>query len=245
MRLKILGSNSDGNCYILENDQEALLIECGVRWKHIIRALKYNVRKVKGCLISHEHGDHSLAIRDVLEKGIDVYSSLGTMKALRVEKHHRAHAVDNQPFQAGGFKVMTFDVKHDCADPVGFLIEHEECGLVLFLTDTYYLPYSFEGLNNLLVEANYCQDIIDEHLVNGKGNLYVRDRVLSSHMSIKTCKEMLRANNLSEVNNIILIHLSDKNSDEQRFVREVRELTGKNVLAARAGMELDFNKTPF
>lgn len=245
MRLKIIGSGSAGNGYILENDQEALLIECGVRFDKIMRALNFNLKKVRGCLVTHEHGDHAVAIHKVLGAGIDVYTSYGTIQALGVEKHHRSHAVDNQPFQLGGFKVMTFDVKHDCADPVGFLIEHEECGLVLFLTDTYFIPYTFEGLNNILVEANYCQEILDQRLADGRGNAYVRDRVLSSHMSLKTCKELLVANDLTQVNNIVLIHLSDSNSHEERFIREVREVTGKAVSAARPGMELEFNKTPF
>lgn len=245
MKLKIIGSSSAGNAYILENDQEALLIECGVRWEKIKRALAYNLKKVVGCIVTHEHGDHSMSIKHLLSSGIDVYSSLGTIKALGVDKHHRAKSVDNQPFKLGGFKIMTFDVKHDCADPVGFLIDHEECGLVLFLTDTYFIPYTFPGLNNMLVEANYCQDIIDQRLVDGRGNAFVRDRVLSSHMSIKTCKEMLQANDLSQVNNIVLIHLSDSNSHEERFVREVRELTGKTVTAARPGVEMDFNKSPY
>ena len=55
---------------------------------------------------------------------------------------------------------------------------------------------------------------------------------------------MLSANDLSKVNNIVLIHLSDSNSNEKQFVKEVYELTGKNVCAAYNGMEIPFNKTP-
>ena len=56
---------------------------------------------------------------------------------------------------------------------------------------------------------------------------------------------MLAKNDLSKVNNIVLIHLSDSNSDEKKFVHEVKELTNKNVCAAYNGMEIEFNKTPF
>ena len=52
-------------------------------------------------------------------------------------------------------------------------------------------------------------------------------------------------NDLSHVDNVVLIHLSDGNADEARFVREVKELTGKAVCAARAGMTLDLSKTPY
>lgn len=56
---------------------------------------------------------------------------------------------------------------------------------------------------------------------------------------------MLAANDLSQVNNIVLIHLSDSNSDEKQFQKEVSELTRKNVTVASNGIEIQFNKTPF
>lgn len=37
MVLKVLGSSSQGNCYILENRDEALIIEAGVRFIEVKR----------------------------------------------------------------------------------------------------------------------------------------------------------------------------------------------------------------
>lgn len=245
MRLKVIGSSSAGNAYVLYNGQESLLIECGVRFKKIKEAMDFNLSTVVGCLISHEHGDHSKAVFEVLKSGIDVFSSYGTMKALGVDKHHRAHSVDNQPFKIGGFTVMTFDVKHDCADPVGFLIDHEETGLILFLTDSYFVPYTFPGLTNIIVEANFDQDILDERVGAGRTPSFLRERIMSSHMSLETCKELLRSNYLTWVNNIVLIHLSDSNSNEAQFREEIRSETGKTVIVADSGMDIEFNKTPW
>ena len=45
-------------------------------------------------------------------------------------------------------------------------------------------------------------------------------------------KEFLRANDLSKVEEIHLLHLSDGNSDEARFKREIQELTGRVVMVA-------------
>ena len=64
-------------------------------------------------------------------------------------------------------------------------------------------------------------------------------------MEIEQTKAILAENDLSQVDNIVLIHLSDGNSDEERFVREVRQLTGKPVYAANAGMTLDLSKQPY
>src|SRR5690606_10568295 len=127
------------------------------------------------------------------------------------------------------FYVMAFDVEHDAAAPLGYLIHHPECGNVLFLTDSYYCKYKFKNLNNIIIEANYCKSIVDARMRDGDTQKVLRDRVLESHMSIQTCKELLMSNDLSKVNNIILIHLSDGNSDAKRFKTEVQECTGKTV----------------
>lgn len=246
MKLSIISSGSVGNAYILHNDNEALLIECGVNFKAIKAALKFNLSKVVGCIVSHEHGDHAKGINDVLAAGIKVYASAGTHKACGTSNHHCSQIVQaGKMFTVGNFQIMPFDVQHDVNEPFGFLIKHEETGKVLFLTDTYYCAYTFKGLNNIIIEANYCKTIIDQRVKDGANPKFLRDRVLTSHMSLQTCKEMLAANDMTAVNNIVLIHLSDGNSDEKRFVKEVTAQTGKRVIAANAGIVMDFNKDPF
>lgn len=248
MRLTIINSNSAGNAYILESSiGEALLIECGVRFDKIKQALKFNLKKVVGCIITHEHGDHCKAVKDVMAAGINVFSTFGTLNAMGVSISHRANAITpGQSFLIGDFKILPFSVKHDCADPVGYLINHKESGNILFLTDSYYSEYTFKGMNNIIIEANYCQKILDKRLNDGEDKKFLRDRVITSHMSLDTCKDMLKANDLSQVNNIVLIHLSDRNSDATRFQREVQEVTGKQVHVAEAGLVIEnFNKQPF
>lgn len=246
MELKVINSNSTGNAYILENSQEALLIECGVRFERIKQALNFNYRKVVGCLLTHEHGDHAKSIADVQKVGIKVYASEGTHKALNTFGHHRSMVIKGGgEYKIGRFTVRPFDTKHDVAEPLGFLIHHPETGVVLFLTDSYFSEYKFAGLNNIIVEANYCQTILDQRLAAGVNPKFLRDRVIVSHMSLDTCKKLLRANDLSAVNNIVLIHLSDGNSHEERFKREVEEATGKPVWIAVPGLNIPFNKKPF
>jgi len=243
MKLRVISSSSAGNAYLLHNDKEALLIECGVNIDRIKSAIGYSVQKVVGCLVTHNHLDHCKAIKKVMGLGIHVWASAGTHTICGTVDHHRARVTySGDQFQVGGFKVKAFDVKHDAAEPLGYLIHHEETGLILFLTDTCYCEYKFEGLNNIIIEANYCQDIIDAKMSAGK---FVRDRVIQSHMNLQTCRDMLLANDLTAVNNIVLIHLSDKNSDEDRFRRTIKEATGKLVTVAVPGLSIPFNKTPF
>lgn len=246
MKLKVISTGSIGNAYILENENEALLIECGVNIKDIKKALYFNLDKVVGCIVTHEHMDHAKSILEVTRCGIDVYASAGTLKSRYVIELPRAKVIKaKESFIVGKFRIMPFGIQHDAAEPLGFLIDHPDCGKTLFLTDTNYCKYTFPGLNNIIIEANFSKEIIDRKFGPDSDKEFLRNRILRSHFSLENCKDMLAANDLSKVNNIVLIHLSDSNSNEKQFVNEVYELTGKNVTAAVKGLEIEFNKTPF
>lgn len=246
MKLRIIGTGSKGNAYVLENEHEALLIEAGVNIKEIKQALYFDYSKVVGCIITHEHLDHCKSANDLMRLGIDVYTGAKTHQKINGDVIHRAMPIaSRETIKLGNFKIMAFDVKHDAVEPLGFLIEHPDCGKVLFLTDTYYCKYTFPGLNNIIIEANYSKEIIDKKYGPDSDKEFLRNRILKSHFSLANCKDMLKANDLRQVNNIVLIHLSDSNSDEKQFQKEVYELTYKNVHVASNGMVIDFKKTPF
>lgn len=246
MELTVINSNSAGNGYILQNEREALIIECGVAFSLIKQHLNFNLKKVVGCLITHEHGDHAKSIQDAIAAGINVYASAGTLLALGANKSHRCiETFSGDHFTLGGFKIYPFDIQHDVAEPLGFVIHHEETGKILFLTDSFYCKYTFSGLNQIIIEANYCKSILKSRGITGESPQFLNDRVLRSHMSIQTCREMLAANDLSQVQKIVLIHLSDGNSDEVRFKSEIEQQTGKMVFIATPGLTIPFNKQPF
>ena len=249
MQLKILGTGSSGNCYILENENEALIIELGLSFSKIKQALNFDLSKVIGVLVTHEHGDHAGAggkgIKDALSNGIKVYSSAGTFRAFDI-KHHNANIIQaKKSFQIGNFKILPFDVHHDVNEPLGFLIDHEETGRVLFVTDTTYIDHTFSNLNNIIIEANYCEEIIRERLGDTWQNKSLKDRIIQSHMSLDTCRKTLLANDLSQVQKIVLIHLSDSNSDENKFKEVITDATGKIVQIANNNQTIEFNKNPF
>lgn len=245
MKLKIIGTGSKGNAYLLEsNSGEVLLIECGVPVDKIKEALDFNLNKLVGCIMTHEHKDHSRSATELMKLGVDVYSSYKTHKVMNNLGSHRAKSFpESVSILLGEFQVLSFDVKHDAVDPLGFLIHHKECGKVLFLTDTFFCGYTFTGLNNVIIEANYSKKIISQKYSDEME--FLKDRILQSHMSLETCCSTLKANDLSQCNNIVLIHLSDTNSNELEFASTVAELTQKNVMVASNGMEINFNKTPF
>lgn len=245
MELHILGSNSLGNCYVLEAATEALIIEAGVRMHEVKKALKWQMRKVIGAVITHEHNDHAGYVREMVASGVlvlaieDVFASHGLSG-----KAFTKSIVPNKGYKVGGFRIFAVAVKHD-VPCLGYVISHPEMGKLLFITDTITLDVLVPGLNHIMIEANYADDIVERNIANGDMPEAMRPRLLTSHMEIGQTKAILAENDLSQVNEIVLIHLSDGNSDERRFVREVRELTGKPVYAANAGMTIDVSKVPY
>ncbi|MDR1562293.1 MAG: MBL fold metallo-hydrolase [Dysgonamonadaceae bacterium] len=245
MKLKVLGSSSAGNCYILENDSEALILEAGVKFAEVQRALNFNINKIAGCLSSHIHSDHSRAIKDFLQYAIPVYVSKEHKQDSGITSEKLIAVEPNSQIEIADFSVIPFNVPHD-VPCLGFLINHKESGVILFLTDCYYCPKRFLTLNNILIEVNYRMDILDENTRNGRISAVQRNRTLQSHMSYDTCIKTLLANDLRAVNNIVLIHLSNSNSHaQQEFKEGIRKATGKTVHIADSGLELSFNKTPF
>ncbi|MFV0470014.1 MAG: MBL fold metallo-hydrolase, partial [Dysgonomonas sp.] len=206
------------------------------------KAIDFDIKSVAGILLTHSHGDHSKGIKDAISNGMNVYCSLATSDEIGLKGNNRIIEIKDQHlFEIHDYKVYAFEVKHD-VKCYGFLINHAESGTICFITDTYYVPYKFNSLNHIIIEANYSNEIVDAKLSDKK---FLRDRVLQSHMEIGTTKEFLKANDLKEVSNIILIHLSDSNSDETKFKKEVEILTQKRVTVANKGLKMSLNREPF
>lgn len=229
--IKVLASGSKGNCYIVQAEGETLLLECGITWKEILKGLDFKVNNVIGCLVTHEHKDHCRSIKNVLENGIDVYCSNGTKESINIE-HYRIKKVKHmKKFKVGGFTIIPFNTEHDTAEPLGFIINHRTIGSILFATDTYYLKYSFKGINHMLIECNYSEDILEELEP-------YQARLFKSHMSLETLKEFLKASDLSKLETLTLIHISENNGDPDRFKKEIEGVTGVPVNVATPGLEI-------
>ncbi len=229
MDIKVLASGSSGNCYYISDGDSPLLIECGLPWKQIQQGIGFRTSELAGCLVSHEHQDHCKAVRDVMKAGIDCYMSAGTAEALGISGH-RLHIIKaKQQFRIGTWTILPFETQHDAAEPLGFLLANQDEDKLLYATDTYYLKYKFQGLRHIMIECNYALDILQKNVAAGTVPAAVKDRVLRSHFSLENVKGFLRANDLSDVREIWLLHLSDNNSDAERFKREIQGLSGKPV----------------
>jgi len=230
IEFKAFASGSKGNLYTVSDGITTLMIECGVSIKDVRRHLNHKVSNIAGALITHEHGDHSKGVRDLIRSGIDCYMTEGTSEALQMRSHRIKTIQAEKRFSIGTWTVLPLEAQHDAAEPVAFLMVNQEGEKVLFATDTYYLKYKFKQLNVIAVECNYSEDILEKNINSGRVPTFMKKRLLRSHFSLHNVKEFLKANDLSKVQEIWLLHLSDSNSDEARFKREIQELTGRLVM---------------
>lgn len=235
--LKTISSGSSGNCYIIECSKETIIIELGVSWKEILNSVNYDLKKVVFCLSSHIHSDHALSIHNAISCGLSVYSNED------VQSIHSQVKVLKKGLKEriGGFKVQRIDLHHNVVC-VGFLIEHEEFGRLVFCTDTNSIPYKFKNVNHFIVEANYSDELMIDNMCN---DVYSRS-ASENHMEINDTIEFLKRNYSSDCNTIVLIHLSQGNADPKTFKKKVQEELGfSNVYVARKGLEVELLKEEF
>lgn len=249
MRLYVAQTGSAGNTYILSGDDgENLILDAGAPVKSVLPHIP-DVRKVRGLLISHEHGDHARYWQEYGKKGIHVIGSHGTLSALNskgpLDFCSMACKVAIVPLDEvrnfGEFTVMAFPTQHDAAEPTGFLIRYRPTGeQIVYATDTYYLKHTFPKTTYWIVECNYCED-----LIGAETDEVLKQRLRESHMSLRRLVDTLKANDLTQTAKIVLVHLSDKRSDEARMIREISAVTDAEVVAAHNGEEIELSRTPF
>lgn len=243
MELRVVSSGSKGNSYILTNTKESLLIEKGVSIKAIKKALDYNVSSVQSCLISHRHKDHCYNVDEVNLLGIPVYSNEETQGFLLETFKDCINGIqENKPIMIGKFMTVPFYLPHDDVPNFGYLIEHIEMGRLLFMTDYEYCPFVFKSfeIEHMLIECNYIDKYVDRDSAKYK-------HVLRGHAGLDTVLDFIKANQTNNLQNIILCHLSDENSNEEEILQAVREVVSPsvNVLIANKNVVVKVNKYPF
>lgn len=235
--IKVLASGSKGNCYIIQAGEEKLLLECGIDWRNILKGLNYNIKGVKGCLISHKHSDHCRSFRKVLDSITKTYVPLEVAEKYSCKANRKVRIVQNKDkFSIGNFTILAFNCQHTDSDGtecenLGYLIQHPQLGKILFATDTYYLKYKFNNVDHILIECNYSEKYMEDLEP-------YQMRTFKSHMSLETLKDTLKTWDLSKTKTITLIHLSENNGNPEEFKKEIESLTGIPTYVAVPGLEI-------
>jgi len=231
MKFEQFYSSSKGNLYqVTTNNGKRLLIECGVPWRLLQKALDYNLGGIEGVLCSHEHNDHSKAIKDILKAGINIYASLGTIDSLGISGHRKVNVLEStRTFSSSAtlrmdFQVYAFNLNHDSAEPLGFVIKCDN-EYLLYACDTAFIKQRFKiPFNIIAIECSYDKEILQERLDTGKINEELAKRLLNCHMEKQTAIKYLKEFcDLSRCSEIHLLHMSENTTDKEKTRQEIED----------------------
>lgn len=273
MKFKCVGTGSQqGNCYILESETQALILDCGLPMRKIKKSLGWNTSKVVGVLASHGHSDHIKAFEDFLRIGIPVYTNDETADHFETVTGERMTGVpQGVAFKCGEFTVSGLYVPHDGTSNFAFLISHEESGNILYATDMFKMvqidenyqakkvtytdrttgelkqgniQWTFEGKQALSHMIIECNYDVD--MLVGMES-FKKEHVGYGHHSLRACKKFVKDNMTPLLRTVTLVHLSRDNSNAERFLKEIKDIVGSSVEVnvAKTGLEISLNRYPF
>lgn len=235
MRLHHLASGSDGNAVIVSCGGTTLLLDAGLPYKQLSAC--WNMGSVDAVLITHEHGDHCRAVRELLLRGHALYCTRGTWHAMTrsaiggkdldrfsVQVGMVSHGT---PIDIGAVSVTPFATYHDAAEPCGFIMDAPGARAV-YIADSGSLPYRFDGVTHWVVECNYSEAILEASKIHEAR----KRRTRQHHMSLEALIEFFAAQDLGMSAEIHLIHLSKTNAHEKEFIAAIERATGVPTYAA-------------
>lgn len=239
MTLTCLGSSSKGNCYILTSRSgESLILEAGISLNTVKKVLNFDMTGVVGVLCTHRHGDHAKYLAEFNNAGIKVFSSDDVKNSLPENSRYMLKEIKAfSCISIGSYRIFVLPMHHD-VPCFGFVIEHADMGKILFATDTYKITHRVEGINYYLIETNYCDSMLEENIINGTLPLFMRDRIMKSHMEVTKSVEYLKKCNLKPCKGVYLIHLSENNSDASKFVNTAEKALGIPCQVLSANMQI-------
>ncbi len=225
-----LNSGSNGNCYYIGNEQEAVLIDAGISCRETEKRMKrlgLQIEKVKAIFVSHEHTDHITGIPVLSEKyQLPVYITANTLLQSRISvKEHlvRSFTADI-PLAIGGLLITAFTKLHDAVDPHSFTISADGIVVGVF-TDIgctcKNVIEHFKKCHAAFLEANYDETL----LMNGNYPYYLKKRITgdNGHLSNDQALQLFLEHKSSFMSQLILSHLS-KNNNTPELVQALFDL---------------------
>jgi len=242
-----LNSGSNGNCYYVGNNNEAILVDAGISCreteKRMLR-IGLSMQKVKAIFISHEHSDHIKGLTVLAKKyQLPVYITSGTLLqgGLRLDDHLLFRFISHQPVRIGELEIIAFPKLHDAIEPHSFMVSCKGIRVGVF-TDLgavcEQLTLYFKQCHAAFLEANYDEEM----LANGRYPYFLKNRIRGGkgHLSNRQALELFTACKPSFMSHVLLSHLSkDNNCPELVHKLFSQHANGTNVIVASRYQETE------
>ena len=219
LHITSLNSGSNGNCYYIGNEHDAILVDVGISCREAekrMSRLGLSMNKVKAVFISHEHSDHISGIQVLSKKfQIPVYITSNTYKygKLSFAEHLLKPFKAFEPVQIGSLSITAFPKFHDAADPHSFIVGCNKVNVGIF-TDIgipcKHLIYYFKQCHAAFLEANYDEQLLEQ----GKYPIFLKNRIRggNGHLSNSQALTLFLENKPKFMSHLLLAHLSKDNN---------------------------------
>lgn len=221
LQMASLNSGSNGNCYYIGNDSEAVLIDVGISCRETeirLKQIGLSMNKVKAIFVSHEHTDHIKGVSVLANKyKIPVYITTETgKKGPRLIKHLSAHFIADEPIQIGSIQVIPFRKEHDAIDPHSFFISNNgiNVGVITDIgTVCDRVIHYFKQCHAVFLESNYDEIMLE----NGRYPFILKERIRNGkgHISNKQALDLFINHRSSFLTHLFLSHLSKENNSPE------------------------------
>jgi phosphoribosyl 1,2-cyclic phosphodiesterase len=214
-----IASGSNGNCYYVGNENEAVLVDAGVSCKEIELRMKrsgLSLQKVKAVFVSHEHTDHISGLPILAKKyNLPVFISEQTLRGSRLwfEKKMINHFTANEDVVIGNLTIHPFSKLHDAADPYSFTISSH--GITIgVITDIgaacENVVRHFSQCHTVFLESNYDEKMLE----NGRYPFFLKNRIRSGngHISNREALDLFLQHRSPFLSHLFLSHLSHNNN---------------------------------
>ncbi len=230
-----INSGSNGNCYYIGNQNEAVLIDGGISCKETesrMKRLGLSMKRLKAIFVSHEHSDHIYGVPRISKKyQIPVYITRPTLLNgnLTLRDDLVLPFKPYEPIQIGDLKITAFPKFHDAADPHSFMVSSNTVNVGVF-TDIgrtcEHLVRHFKECHAAFLESNYDQVMLD----TGKYPLGLKNRIRDGrgHLSNDEALELFVQHKSERLSHLFLSHLSKENNSP-KLVRDLFEKNSEGI----------------
>ncbi len=239
-----LNSGSNGNCYYVGSQAEAVLIDAGISCRETenrMVKLGLSFENVRAIFISHEHTDHTGGA-EVLSRRyqLPVYLSASTYEhsKLNIEPELVRPLIPDEPVPIGDLRIKAFQKRHDAIDPHSFTVTGGGV-TVGVLTDIgsvcKNVVRNFKECNAVFLEANYDETMLEE----GRYPVFLKNRIKSDHGHLSNLQalELFTRHRHSHLSHLLLSHLSKDNNDPRRVLDLFKKYAGNTKIAIASRYE--------